>query len=62
MPKIEMSQDAHSRVAVLFVLERDDKGKPTLMSVSVQWILAHGQPVHPLTNLKMEYHGTYIIQ
>ncbi len=60
---IEFSkEDAHNRVAILFVLEAPDKETPTLIAVSVKWLLAHGNPIHPVTGEPMVYHGTHIIQ
>ncbi len=55
-------EDAHGRVAVLFMLEVDKKDVPTLIAVSVKWILTHGNPIHPTTGKPMVYHGTHIIQ
>ncbi len=55
-------EDAHDRVAILFVLEVDKEKKPTLIAVSVKWILTHGYPIHPTTGERMVYHGTHIIQ
>lgn len=66
MANMKLSQDAHSRVAVLFVVPskiKDEKETPlTLVVVSVKWLIAHGVPIASATGQPMVYHGTYIIQ
>lgn len=64
---IEFSEeDAHSRVAVLFVVPPEDEDlseEPlVLIAVSVKWLIVHGVPVAPTTGEPMIYHGTHIIQ
>lgn len=60
---IQLSEDAHSRVAVLFAMARPSKDdKPILMAVSVKWLLTQGIPIDPETGRPMAYHGTHIIQ
>lgn len=61
--KLELSEDAHGRVAILFVVEAATEfSKIVLVAVSVKWLLVHGTPIHPVTGEKMAYNGTYIIQ
>ncbi len=60
--KLELSEDAHSRVAILFEVPGTIAHKATLVAISVKWLLEHGTPFDPETNEKMKYHGTYIIQ
>lgn len=64
MPDLKLSEDAHSRVAVLFVVPNTDgEDKPlVLMAVSVKWLCVHGVPIAPHTGEPMVYHGTHIIQ
>ncbi len=64
MPDLRLSEDAHNRVAILFVVPNDDgEEKPVnLIAVSVKWLCVHGVPIYPPTGEPMAYHGTYIIQ
>ncbi len=63
MAKIEMSEDAHSRVAVLFEMPmKEGETQLTLVCVSVKWLIVHGAPKDPETNEYLKYHGTHIIQ
>lgn len=66
MSNLKLSEDAHSRVAILFVIPSDlkkEKEAPlTLVVVSVKWLIANGVPIAPTTGKPMVYHGTYIIQ
>lgn len=56
-------EDAHSRVAVLFVVApATEYTKIVLLAVSVKWILHHGVPVDPKTGQHMAYNSTHIIQ
>lgn len=56
-------EDAHSRVAVLFVVTPATEYEVvTLLSVSVKWLLQYGVPTDPKTGQQMAYHGTHIIQ
>lgn len=58
-----LTEDAHSRVAILFEMSKDHpEDSLTLVVVSVKWILVHGNPVDPRTGIVMKYHGTHIIQ
>lgn len=62
MPKIELSEDAHSRVAILWELPANARRKMTLLAISVKWLLVHGVPLDPDTGIQLKYHGTHIIQ
>lgn len=56
-------EDAHSRVAVLFVVaEATEYTKIVLVPVSVKWLLQYGVPIDPKTGMQMTYHSTHIIQ
>lgn len=56
-------EDAHSRVAILFVVSPETKeSKIVLLAVSVKWLLHYGIPADQRTGKQMEYHGTHIIQ
>ena len=60
---IDSKEDAHDRVAVLFIIPADDAGsKETRAVASVKWLLEHGVPTDPETGAAYEYEGTYIIQ
>ena len=62
MPDLKLSEDAHSRVAILFIVPAVNPAKRTLVAISVQWLLENGVPVDPETGEKFEYSGTHIIQ
>ena len=64
MPDLRLSEDAHSRVAILFVVPNDSgEEKPVvLIAVSVKWLCVHGVPISSTNGEPMAYHGTYIIQ
>lgn len=56
-------EDAHSRVAVLFVVSpATEYEKIVLLAVTVKWLLHYGVPRHAETGEQMAYNGTHIIQ
>lgn len=56
-------EDAHSRVAILFVVSPvTEYQKIVLLAVSVKWLLQNGVPINPETGEPMAYNGTHIIQ
>ena len=56
-------EDAHSRVAILFVVTpATEYNKIVLLAVSVKWLLHHGVPINPETGQHMAYNSTHIIQ
>lgn len=62
MPNLHLSEeDAHNRIAVLFVLPKTDLDEETLMAVSVKWIIANGRPLGP-EGEPLVYHATHVIQ
>lgn len=63
MGALNLSEDAHARVAILFEMSKSDpKDELTLIAISVKWLLVHGVPVDPRTGVQMKYHGTHIVQ
>lgn len=56
-------EDAHSRVAILFVVSpATESEKIVLLAISVQWLLQYGIPLSQDTHKQLAYHSTHIIQ
>ena len=62
MSTVELSEDAHNRVAVLFTVPGTIGHKETSVAVSIKWLLTNGIPTDPETKEPFAYEGTFIIQ